>query len=301
VLERAVGFDGYCVNLTDPETFAVTSSVGDGLDTAHARRLFALERDGGDFNQLRELAAGTCSVASLSESTSGRVERSRRMREIFLPLGYADELRAALRVDGRCWGYLHLFRARGRDFGARDVDAVSRLTRPLAAALRDGVKLSLLGKRTEFEPAVLVVAARGQSGEEGDMARVQRELDDVTGATVPHVLHEFATRPNATSPSATGIGRSGAALGFRSVAVGQRAALLVDGARTGAFERLLYAAARLSPREREVAHALAGGASNEELARALSIRLYTAKDHVRAVFAKLGVASRLELVAARRA
>jgi DNA-binding CsgD family transcriptional regulator len=74
----------------------------------------------------------------------------------------------------------------------------------------------------------------------------------------------------------------------------------VDGARAGAFERLLHAAARLSTREREVARALAGGASNEELARALSIRLYTAKDHVRAVFAKLGVSSRLELVAARR-
>jgi DNA-binding CsgD family transcriptional regulator len=303
LFERSLGFDGYCVNVTDPRTLVITSSVGDGLETASARRLFALERAGRDFNLLRELAVGPKCAASLSETTSGRVERSRRMRDIFLPLGYGDELRAALRVDGRCWGHLHLFRARGGRFDARDVAAVSRLTPRIAAALRDAVRRSLTHVRVEFAPVVVNAARRPGTACDQATEHVRRELDEVPGATVPHVVHQVAThagtlRASATATSRTmaiGVGRSGAIVEFRPLALARQAAVLVDGARPAAFEQLLFAAARLSPRELEVATALVNGASNDELARTLSIGLFTAKDHVRAVFAKLGVGSRAEL------
>jgi DNA-binding CsgD family transcriptional regulator len=301
LLERSLGFDGYCVNVTDPRTLVITSSVGDGLETDAARRLFALERVGRDFNLLCELAVGSKAVASLSEATSGSVERSRRMRDIFLPLGYGDELRAALRVDGRCWGYLHLFRARGGRFAARDVAAVSRLASRLAAALRDGVRRSLTQAHVEFGPVVVHASRRAGTACDHATERVRRELDEVPGATVPHVVHQVASRAETTSDSAsvttssTGVGRSGVVLEFRTLELARTTAVLVDGARPAAFEQLLFYAARLSPRELEVATALVNGASNDELARTLSIRPFTAKDHVRAVFAKLGVGSRAEL------
>jgi DNA-binding CsgD family transcriptional regulator len=63
------------------------------------------------------------------------------------------------------------------------------------------------------------------------------------------------------------------------------------------MEPLRLALYDLTPREREVAQMLTRGATNDEIARALWISRYTVKDHVKAVYAKLRVASRAELSA----
>lgn len=54
----------------------------------------------------------------------------------------------------------------------------------------------------------------------------------------------------------------------------------------------------LSPREREVALLTAGGFSNQQIARALSISVHTVKDHVHAILVKTGLESRAQLIAA---
>lgn len=54
--------------------------------------------------------------------------------------------------------------------------------------------------------------------------------------------------------------------------------------------------AQLTERERAVAEAVARGATNKEAARALGITERTVKAHLGAVFAKLGVRDRLQLV-----
>jgi DNA-binding NarL/FixJ family response regulator len=56
------------------------------------------------------------------------------------------------------------------------------------------------------------------------------------------------------------------------------------------------ALAALSPREQEVARALATGASNEDIARKLFLSANTVKTHVKAVLAKLGVPDRVHVV-----
>ena len=56
------------------------------------------------------------------------------------------------------------------------------------------------------------------------------------------------------------------------------------------------ALAPLSGREREVAQALATGASNDDIARALFLSENTVKTHVKAILAKLGLADRLHVV-----
>jgi DNA-binding CsgD family transcriptional regulator len=56
----------------------------------------------------------------------------------------------------------------------------------------------------------------------------------------------------------------------------------------------------LTPRQREVASLLAGGATNPEVARALGISHNTAKTHVRAVLTKLGADSKRDLLLALR-
>jgi len=63
------------------------------------------------------------------------------------------------------------------------------------------------------------------------------------------------------------------------------------------LEPLRLALHGLTPREREVAGLLTRGASNQEIAQTLLISRHTVKDHVKAVYAKLKVASRAELSA----
>lgn len=53
---------------------------------------------------------------------------------------------------------------------------------------------------------------------------------------------------------------------------------------------------RLTTREQEVLHYLRRGWSNTEVARQLGIKVKTVKTHVSAVFAKLGVRDRMDLV-----
>jgi DNA-binding NarL/FixJ family response regulator len=59
-------------------------------------------------------------------------------------------------------------------------------------------------------------------------------------------------------------------------------------------------AAHLTPRESEVHDLLAQGLTNEEIARLLFISLSTTKVHVKHIYAKLGVRSRLEAARALR-
>ena len=56
----------------------------------------------------------------------------------------------------------------------------------------------------------------------------------------------------------------------------------------------------LSERELEVLHLLASGASNQEIAEALTIALTTAKKHVSNIIGKLGVSNRMQAVARGR-
>ncbi|WP_395572789.1 DNA-binding response regulator [Streptomyces sp. BK79] len=51
---------------------------------------------------------------------------------------------------------------------------------------------------------------------------------------------------------------------------------------------------KLSAREREIARLLAEGASNPDMAEALGISAHTVKDHIRGVYAKLGVDNRVQ-------
>jgi DNA-binding CsgD family transcriptional regulator len=81
----------------------------------------------------------------------------------------------------------------------------------------------------------------------------------------------------------------------------QRAGAELAAAKGGRERTAEPAPERLTPKEREVADLVAGGATNREVAAALFLSPRTVEHHLRQVYRKLGVRSRTELAASYRA
>jgi DNA-binding CsgD family transcriptional regulator len=298
-----IEFDAYCVNTCDVETGVVTSSVGDGLSPEHARVLFALEAEGKDFNSLRELHQGPKRIASMWQSTVGELARSPRMRQIFVPLGFGDELRAALTVDGACFGYLHLFRrASLGPFLPAELRRLEPLMLPIAAALRRAAATDA-ARSNDGEapsPSLLVLDANNRLVRHSEAATTAvAGLDRlrVTSGSA-HVLQDLASRARAGArPRATLLRAGAAPRSLSAVRLGDQTAVLIDDLKAEHGRALLAISAGLTPRERKVSACIARGDANLAIAAELGISLHTVKDHVKAILLKTRCASRSELAA----
>jgi len=299
-LRRLLPFAAYCINACDPSSGLITSSVGDGLNPEDARRLFAIEAEGQDFNRLSELAQGREATRALGLATGGDLARSQRMREIFLPLGYGDELRSALLLGGACFGYAHLFRRLGEPgFDTNDVAAVAAAAPSIAAGLR----AALLRPASESAaPAsglgLLRLDREDQVLEQSPGAERALASLDTTRSGLSHVARVVASHARRGAPAraiVSGDGRTP----FRvsALTVGERTTVVVDELTLRDAQALALSAAGLSARERDVCGLLLEGCSNQILAENLGVTLHTAKDHVKAVLRKTGSRTRAELVA----
>jgi DNA-binding CsgD family transcriptional regulator len=74
-------------------------------------------------------------------------------------------------------------------------------------------------------------------------------------------------------------------------------AVVVEPAKSAEIAPIIVDAYALTPRERDVVSSIARGFSTAEIAAALFLSPHTVRDHVKAVFEKVGVSSRGELVA----
>jgi DNA-binding CsgD family transcriptional regulator len=78
---------------------------------------------------------------------------------------------------------------------------------------------------------------------------------------------------------------------------GARTAVTLQPARAPELAELVADAYGLTARERRVTELVAHGLSNAGIAARLHLSIYTVQDHLKAIFEKLDVASRGELVA----
>jgi DNA-binding CsgD family transcriptional regulator len=72
---------------------------------------------------------------------------------------------------------------------------------------------------------------------------------------------------------------------------------VIGPAQPGDIAPLTVEAYDLSDRERQVSQLIARGAGTTEIAEELFVSAHTVRDHVKAIFGKVGVSSRGELVA----
>ncbi len=72
--------------------------------------------------------------------------------------------------------------------------------------------------------------------------------------------------------------------------------IIVEGAQPVTLSAVIAGAYGLTPREREITALAARGHSTRQIATTLGISPFTVQDHLKAVFGKIGVRSRAELV-----
>jgi DNA-binding CsgD family transcriptional regulator len=263
----------------------------------------------------RDLAGRTVPVGRLFHETSGLMARSARYREFMAPRGYTDDLRAVLRVAGTSWGFIELLRGPGeKPFTAEEAAFVAALVEPLARILRTKIIQSTSQLRAASDTPGLLVF---------DSAGVLTSLNESAGAwlqELPNGIGEPDHLPDAIS-AVLGFARAVAAGGQRGPArlrvrarsghwivldasclsgadgIVSSTAVVIERAVPAEVAPIIVSAYDLSAREQEITRLLTQGTTTAGIAATLHLSVYTVRDYIKDIFAKVAVSSRGELVA----
>ncbi|MEU8528377.1 helix-turn-helix transcriptional regulator [Streptomyces sp. NPDC048629] len=318
-LRRAVPFHSAVWTAADPETGLITApmlveDLGSGGSCAAYWESELLEENVLPFH---ELARATVPAAGLRAATGDLPARSTRFRRLLRDQGVYDELRAVLRIDGRPWGLVSLFRTTTA-FRPDEIALLAGLSRPLAGRLRDLARPPRSTPHTDAPaPGLILFDESGRATSINDEAR-----------------HHLALLPEGpSSPSPLGaqlpIWVIGVVLQARAIADGRDhgnarvriqttegrwlvchasnltgpggtpgpVALVIEPATPADLAVLIADAYALTPRELQITQLLARGMTTTDIAATLVISPHTVRDHLKSVFTKAGVSSRGELVA----
>jgi DNA-binding CsgD family transcriptional regulator len=308
---RLVPYDRICWHTVDPATLLFTSATQKNL--GEEPRLPEYEYEIPDINKWADLAGRPWPVGVLSQATRGHPEQSPRFRDLLAPRGVADELRASLVSDRRCWGFVGLYRDRGRtDFTEDDAGFVAEIDEHIGAGVRRALLLDAVAAAGPVGdiPGVVIIDSAGQVSAMNAAAEELIALlpgDRVQLAQpVPHSVLAVAAQARR---SAAGIDRASARCRVRAVTgqwlilhgtrlgnvPGASTAVLIEPARPAELADLIVLAYGFTPREREVTRLVILGRSTTEIAQALHLSPYTVQDYLKAIFDKVGVRSRREL------
>lgn len=296
-----------CLATTDPTSTLITGTFKSSSLPLGDQEFAAAEYGDPDVNQFVDVAARTPPVAVLSVDTDGHPERCRRLRDYMTPqFGFVDEIRLVCRAGGTTWALLGLYRTAGEPFFTAEEG------RTLAAAnesVADAVRRALFVGTSHTGPArVPVVLVVDHADNVTASSRAAEQLiDDLGGwdhgALPGSVLAVAASARTTDGMAATRIrGRSGQWLtvqGLPLAGPSLRRSVVLTFASAAASEvgAMTIAARGLTAREQDVVGLVLQGASTKAIAAALHLSAHTVQDHLKAVFAKLEVNSRRDLVA----
>jgi DNA-binding CsgD family transcriptional regulator len=299
----------------DPATLMPTRTVAaeNVPPPATHPRLKEIEFRGEDFGALPSLVVSERHAASLSQATGGILDRSERHREIMGPHGFGDELRAVLVDDRATWGAVSFLRGADREpFSAADTALLEAVTAHLAEGLRRAVLLDGAAPGLpdgEDAAGVAVLAPDGSTAFTDEVAAFW--IDELGGnGSVPPVVTAVATQARIVMAAPVADGRiararvrtaSGRWLVVRGSvladAPGAPVAVMIEPARPHELAPLVADAYGLTEREREVTELVARGLQTNAIAARMHLSSWTVQDHVKAIFEKVGVVTRGELVA----
>lgn len=318
-LRRLMPYDAAVWRVTDPVTGMMTAPVrAENLDEGGCAVYWESELFTENVNLFRDLAQASVPVAGLRRTTGDLPARSTLYRTFMRPRGLQDELRAVLRVGGRPQGHISLFRAEGRAaFDDAETQLIASVLTPLAKRLRSFAEPSPQPlSDAPHGPGLLLFDASGALMSVNDDASAYLDtlpegpaVPSPLGIRVPAWVQATAMKARAVARERDG-GRARARVRNRAgrwlvchasclrEANGRlgASAVVIEPAKTSEIVPLVVDAYELTDRETEVTQYIARGLPTGEIAARLHLSPHTVRDHVKAVFEKVGVSSRGELV-----
>ena len=309
VVRRAVPYDATCWATVDPQTNMLTGSITLHFDPSPdvEARFAETEAEGSDLHSFHQIIGRPSPVARLSDAGLAAISASPRLAEIYRPLGFRHELRAAFTADGSCWGVAGLLRdAGGSDFRDDEVAFFESATPVIASGIRRAVLAPPSSDGPAPGSAVIVVAHDGTVA--AATAKAREVLSDPTqsgnrrvGLAVRSVVAAVRLR-SVDHASARVRDRSGAwmtvtAAPLEDGRTNRQVVVTMESTPGSDLAALLLTAHGLTRREQEVCREVLAGRSTSEIAAALFISANTVQDHLKSVFDKVGVRTRRELVA----
>jgi DNA-binding CsgD family transcriptional regulator len=304
VLRRAVAFDAMGAVWFDPRAaLPIDSWIDESMADDAGLHPADIELDAADLDKFRELAASGRRVARMSEATDGYREPPR-------PAGVADKLRVVRATDSGVWGGMVLYRRQGAPrFTARDANVLDSLAGECAEAQRVRLEQDLSGDGGDGDRGLLVLD--DDDGIELADAAAAAWLDELgaPGRPLPLVVTAVAERARAIESGRTDAAatvrartRSGRWVLVRGSVLGNggsapRIAVTLEPARAPELAEVIADAYGLTARERRVTQLVAQGLPTDAIAGQLYLSPYTVQDHLKAIFEKLEVSSRGQLVA----
>ncbi len=316
-LRRVMPIDAACWHGLDPANVLMTTAnpvelVVNGFMTAEtepiaAGAVLASEYQRDDVNSFTSLATRRRPSAILSETTRGKPERSARYNEFLKPFGLPHEMRTVMVTRGRAWGCVvfHRTEASG-DFTTPDAVLMGRLSRPIAEALRNTLRVDAARRAGPLAPGMLLL----DSNDDIELATPNaEELLDLLRRTdtVERGLPAGVLIVAAQTRAAAASGKQAATLNVPTpagwvtlhgsmpeVSAG-RVAVILQGTPEDQAAPLRLEAFALSQRERDVATLIAQGLETTAIAQRLYISPWTVQDHCKAIFDKTGTRNRAEL------
>ncbi len=307
-MAEEVPFTFGCLATTDPASGLITWAYKTHPLDIGDEDFAAAEYGDTDINQFADIARRSEPVGVLSIDTAGRPDRSRRFREFLAPrFGFSDELRVVFRAQGLTWGVLALYRGDGADpFTTEQARTLASVHQHVADAIRRALfATALTSAALANGPAVIIVDGDDRVR---DMTSTARErIDDVGGwenSSLPTSVLAVVAAARTTPDLATTrvLARSAEWLTLRATTLEGATAprevvVTIDTAQRADISRLALTARGLTAREQDVAGLVLQGASTGAIAAALHLSPHTVQDHLKAIFAKLGVNSRREMIA----
>jgi DNA-binding CsgD family transcriptional regulator len=307
LIAGTVGTELTCFATIDPETLVISTMTGARLAPEYEQRLAESEYSSDEPHTFARLARRREHLARLSDMPQRDRKRSPRFNSVWRPLGIDRELRVLFVADGACWGAAGMVRA-GRDFSDRETDFLAAVAPAIAVATRLAVRTEAGGSMPVGQPAIVVVGPRGEIRAATATGQEWRErLDQIAPGRFMLMMQVMAMGARATSSGGFRTrlrdARGQWAILEASSLIGgdeDQIAVTIEPANGDQLISLLFAAYGLTAREREICSEVMAGRSTSDIASRLFISTNTVQDHLKSMFAKVGVRSRGELVARLR-
>lgn len=320
VLGRHIAFDGALWFATDPATLLATCPARiENVEPGHCATFWQREFMVQDANLFRDVARGVAPAVSLHAATDQRPARSARWREFLAPQGYDDELRIVFRTGGLVWGVAAVFRQKGRvPFDAHETALAAAMSGPVATSMRGNSLVPREGQRQRGDaPGLITFDGAGNLmslNEEATEWLAELPVGDGrsegTGLKMPIEVLTVVARARAiagrTEHSAARLrvrSRAGRWLALHASALRDTSdrvssvALIIEPAQAIDIAPVLFEAYQLTAREQQITQLIARGLGTNDIAARLYLSTHTVRDHIKAIFEKVGVTSRGELVA----